>query len=84
MRVLVVEDDRAIRALVRDVLQGGGDVHVAPQENAQIVDAFKQKLIKNAQKYPIEKAKGVSTKYTGTFTRRDASTAARISSSCVS
>ena len=27
-------------------------------------DAFKQKLIKNAQKYPIEKAKGVSTKYT--------------------
>jgi len=26
--------------------------------------AFKQKLIKNAQKYPIEKAKGVSTKYT--------------------
>jgi NTP pyrophosphatase (non-canonical NTP hydrolase) len=27
-------------------------------------EAFKQKLIKNAHKYPIEKAKGVSTKYT--------------------
>ena len=27
-------------------------------------ETFKQKLIKNAQKYPIEKAKGVSTKYT--------------------
>ena len=27
-------------------------------------EAFKQKLIRNAQKYPIEKAKGVSTKYT--------------------
>ena len=27
-------------------------------------EAFKQKLIKNAQKYPVEKAKGVSTKYT--------------------
>ncbi|CAN5453768.1 nucleotide pyrophosphohydrolase [soil metagenome] len=27
-------------------------------------EAFKQKLIKNAQKYPIDKAKGVSTKYT--------------------
>jgi NTP pyrophosphatase (non-canonical NTP hydrolase) len=29
-----------------------------------LTEAFKQKLIKNAQKYPIEKAKGVSTKYT--------------------
>jgi len=29
-------------------LQGGGDVHVVPQENAQIVDAFKQKLITGA------------------------------------
>ena len=29
-------------------LQGGGDVHVVPQENAQIVDAFKQKLIAGA------------------------------------
>ncbi|HEX7537773.1 MAG TPA: ABC transporter substrate-binding protein [Dermatophilaceae bacterium] len=29
-------------------LQGGGDVNVAPQENAQIVDAFKQKLIAGA------------------------------------
>ena len=27
-------------------------------------EAFKQKLVRNAQKYPIEKAKGVSTKYT--------------------
>ena len=27
-------------------------------------EAFTQKLIKNAQKYPIEKARGVSTKYT--------------------
>src|SRR5687768_4695109 len=27
-------------------------------------EAFKQKLIKNAAKYPIGKAKGVSTKYT--------------------
>ncbi len=27
-------------------------------------DAFKQKLLKNAEKYPIDKAKGVSTKYT--------------------
>lgn len=27
-------------------------------------EAFNQKLMKNAQKYPIEKAKGVSTKYT--------------------
>ena len=27
-------------------------------------DAFRQKLIRNAQKYPIDKAKGVSTKYT--------------------
>ncbi|HYO20139.1 MAG TPA: ABC transporter substrate-binding protein, partial [Dermatophilaceae bacterium] len=29
-------------------LQGGGDVNVLPQENAQIVDAFKQKLIAGA------------------------------------
>jgi NTP pyrophosphatase (non-canonical NTP hydrolase) len=29
-----------------------------------IGEAFKQKLVKNAMKYPIEKAKGVSTKYT--------------------
>lgn len=29
-------------------LQGGGDVHVVPQENAQIVDAFRQKLIAGA------------------------------------
>lgn len=29
-------------------LQGGGDVSVLPQENAQIVDAFKQKLIAGA------------------------------------
>ena len=27
-------------------------------------EAFKQKLAKNAVKYPVEKAKGVSTKYT--------------------
>ena len=27
-------------------------------------EAFKQKLIENARKYPVEKAKGVSTKYT--------------------
>jgi NTP pyrophosphatase (non-canonical NTP hydrolase) len=27
-------------------------------------EAFKQKLIENAKKYPVEKAKGVSTKYT--------------------
>jgi len=29
-------------------LQGGGDVNVLPQENAQIVDAFRQKLIVGA------------------------------------
>ena len=29
-------------------LQGGGDVNVLPQDNAQIVDAFKQKLIVGA------------------------------------
>ncbi len=29
-------------------LQGGGDVSVVPQENSQIVDAFKQKLIAGA------------------------------------
>jgi NitT/TauT family transport system substrate-binding protein len=29
-------------------LQGGGDVSVSPQENAQVVDAFKQKLIAGA------------------------------------
>jgi NitT/TauT family transport system substrate-binding protein len=29
-------------------LQGGGDVSVVPQDNAQIVDAFKQKLIAGA------------------------------------
>jgi len=29
-------------------LQGGGDVNVAPQENSQVVDAFKQKLIVGA------------------------------------
>jgi NitT/TauT family transport system substrate-binding protein len=29
-------------------LQGGGDVHVLPQDNAQIVDAFKQKQIAGA------------------------------------
>ncbi len=29
-------------------LQGGGDVNVAPQDNAQIVDAFRQKLIAGA------------------------------------
>jgi NitT/TauT family transport system substrate-binding protein len=29
-------------------LQGGGDVHVLPQDNAQVVDAFKQKLIAGA------------------------------------
>jgi NitT/TauT family transport system substrate-binding protein len=29
-------------------LQGGGDVNVMPQENAQVVDAFKQKLIAGA------------------------------------
>jgi len=29
-------------------LQGRGDVHVVPQENAQIVDPFKQKLIAGA------------------------------------
>jgi NitT/TauT family transport system substrate-binding protein len=29
-------------------LQGGGDVNVVPQDNAQIVDAFKQKLIAGA------------------------------------
>src|SRR6185503_21074032 len=29
-------------------LQGGGDVNILPQENAQIVDAFTQKLIAGA------------------------------------
>jgi NitT/TauT family transport system substrate-binding protein len=29
-------------------LQGGGDVNVVPQENAQVVDSFKQKLIAGA------------------------------------
>jgi len=29
-------------------LQGGGDVNISPQENAQVVDAFKQKLIAGA------------------------------------
>lgn len=29
-------------------LQGGGDVSISPQENAQVVDAFKQKLIAGA------------------------------------
>lgn len=29
-------------------LQGGGDVHVSPLENAQVVDSFKQKLIAGA------------------------------------
>src|SRR5450759_1502536 len=33
---------------LRTDLQGGGDVNVLPQENAQIVDAFKQKLIAGA------------------------------------
>jgi len=33
---------------LRTDLQGGGDVNVLPQENAQIVDAFKQKLIVGA------------------------------------
>jgi NitT/TauT family transport system substrate-binding protein len=29
-------------------LQGGGDVHVSPQDNAQVVDSFRQKLIAGA------------------------------------
>ncbi|HYO18744.1 MAG TPA: ABC transporter substrate-binding protein, partial [Dermatophilaceae bacterium] len=33
---------------LRTDLQGGGDVNVVPQENAQIVDAFTQKLIAGA------------------------------------
>lgn len=33
---------------LRSDLQGGGDVNVSPQENAQVVDAFKQKLIAGA------------------------------------
>ena len=33
---------------LRTDLQGGGDVSVLPQDNAQIVDAFKQKLIAGA------------------------------------
>jgi len=33
---------------LRSDLQGGGDVTVLPQENAQVVDAFKQKLIAGA------------------------------------
>ena len=33
---------------LRTDLQGGGDVSVLPQDNAQIVDAFKQKLIVGA------------------------------------
>jgi len=33
---------------LRTDLQGGGDVNVLPQANAQIVDAFKQKLIAGA------------------------------------
>lgn len=35
------------RALAAD-LQGGGDVSVSPQDNAQVVDAFRQKLIAGA------------------------------------
>src|SRR4051812_25412086 len=37
---------------------------IASDRGIDIGEAFKQKLLKNAQKYPIEKAKGVSTKYT--------------------
>ena len=33
---------------LRTDLQGGGDVNIVPQANAQIVDAFKQKLIAGA------------------------------------
>ena len=33
---------------LRTDLQGGGDVSILPQDNAQIVDAFKQKLIAGA------------------------------------
>jgi len=29
-----------------------------------LAEAFRKKIAKNEQKYPVEKAKGVSTKYT--------------------
>ncbi len=37
---------------------------IANDFQIELAEAFKQKLAKNAAKYPIEKAKGVSTKYT--------------------
>jgi NTP pyrophosphatase (non-canonical NTP hydrolase) len=36
----------------------------AHDQQIDLADALRQKLIKNAAKYPIEKAKGVASKYT--------------------
>jgi NTP pyrophosphatase (non-canonical NTP hydrolase) len=37
---------------------------IAHDHGIDLPDAFRKKIAKNKQKYPIEKAKGVSTKYT--------------------
>jgi dCTP diphosphatase len=37
---------------------------IAHDNGIELGDAFRQKLIANAKKYPVEKARGVSTKYT--------------------
>lgn len=37
---------------------------IAHDNDVDLGDAFKQKLIANAKKYPVEKSRGVSTKYT--------------------
>jgi dCTP diphosphatase len=40
-------------------------IRIADKLNINLIDAAKEKMLLNAQKYPVEKARGSSKKYTG-------------------
>ena len=62
----LLEHLRANRELVADELADilGWVLVLAHDQGIDLGTAVKEKLIKNAEKYPVEKARGVAKKYT--------------------
>lgn len=62
----LLEHLRANRELVADELADilGWVLVLAHDQGIDLETAVKEKLIKNAEKYPVEKARGVAKKYT--------------------
>lgn len=61
-RALPLEELTAVRKEMADVLLYL--VRLADKLNVNLIEAAKSKLSENAQKYPVEKARGNSKKYT--------------------